>query len=581
MSTGSDARLAMLRELRIHNFGIIDDLTLTFAPGLNVLTGETGAGKSLIVDAVSAILGARAHPEWLRAGAQRGFVEGIFELSGDAEARVAAFLRQEGLDEEEGMLILSRELRAGGRTIARVNGRAVTTGLLSELGAMLVDIHGQGEHLSLLRPRAHLFLLDRYAHLEELRSALAEEVARLRHVRRELDHLRTHARDLAQRADLLAYQIQEIRSANLEVGEDESLEVERQRLTHAEQLIQGVEEAILALEGDIGVAVGVLDLLGQVQERLGRLSHLDTTLQTLADQATGLADQVNDLLRALQHYREQVEFNPARLEEVEERLALIRNLKRKYGDTIEDILAYAEQAERELDQIQGADTRMEDLEAEEQQLLQRVGDLAAQLSAKRQEAAIRLARAVEAELQDLHMQNTRFQVNVQQTPDPNGVPVGGRRLAYDATGVDRVEFLVSANPGEPVRPLARVASGGETARLMLALKTVLSHADPVPVLIFDEIDVGIGGRLGGVVGRKLWRLARSHQVLCVTHLPQLAAFGDQHLKVVKEVAGNRTVVRVQTLEGDARVRELAAMLGAPTEAGLKSAQEMLAGARPT
>ncbi len=567
----------MLRELHIHNFGIIDDLTVPFAPGLNVLTGETGAGKSMIVDAVSAILGARAQPEWLRAGEKSGYVEGIFELEGDVAQRVSAFLRQEGLDDEEGVLILSREMRANGRTIARVNGRAVTASLLAELGALLVDIHGQGDHLSLLKPRTHLFLLDRYAHLDELRSALAEEVARLRHVRRELEHLRTHARDLAQRADLLAYQIQEIHSANLEPGEDEALESERRRLAHAEHLIQGIEEAILALEGDMGTTLGAIDLVGQVQERLARLTHMDEDLNALAEQADLIADQVSDLLRALRDYREQVEFNPQRLEEVEERLALIRGLKRKYGDTIEEILAYAERAAEELENIGSADERIGELEAEEARLLARVGELAATLSAKRQEAAENLARAVEAELQELRMGNTRFHVDIRQEEDPRGVPVGGRRLAFDSTGVDRVEFLVSTNPGEPLRPLARVASGGETARLMLALKTVLAHADPVPTLIFDEIDVGIGGRVGGVVGRKLHQLAQSHQVLCVTHLPQLAAHGDHHLNVIKQEEGGRTVVRVRVLAGEERVRELAAMLGAPTEAGLRSAQELLKG----
>ena len=567
----------MLRELHIHNFGIIDDLTVSFAPGLNVLTGETGAGKSMIVDAVSAILGARAQPEWLRAGEKSGYVEGIFELEGDMAQRVSAFLRQEGLDDEEGVLILSREMRANGRTIARVNGRAVTASLLAELGALLVDIHGQGDHLSLLKSRTHLFLLDRYAHLDELRSALAEEVARLRHVRRELEHLRTHARDLAQRADLLAYQIQEIHSANLEPGEDEALESERRRLAHAEHLIQGIEEAILALEGDMGTTLGAIDLVGQVQERLARLTHMDEDLNALAEQADLIADQVSDLLRALRDYREQVEFNPQRLEEVEERLALIRGLKRKYGDTIEEILAYAERAAEELENIGSADERIGELEEEEARLLARVGELAATLSAKRQEAAENLARAVEAELQELRMGNTRFHVDIRQEEDPRGVPVGGRRLAFDSTGVDRVEFLVSTNPGEPLRPLARVASGGETARLMLALKTVLAHADPVPTLIFDEIDVGIGGRVGGVVGRKLHQLAQSHQVLCVTHLPQLAAHGDHHLNVIKQEEGGRTVVRVRVLAGEERVRELAAMLGAPTEAGLRSAQELLKG----
>ena len=565
----------MLRELYIRNFGIIDELTVTFAPGLNVLTGETGAGKSLLVDAVTAILGARAQSEWIRAGADKTIVEGIFELDGDVQERINALLRREGLDEEENTLILSREIRASGRSIARVNGRAVTAALLGELGSLLVDIHGQGEHLSLLSPRSHIFLLDRYAHLDELRSAVAEEVARLRAVRRELEHLRTHERELAQRADLLAYQIQEIERAALEPGEEEALETERQRLAHAEHLIEGIEAAILALEGEVGSVVGALDLIGETEARLARLSDLDTSLEPLADQAAALADQINDLLRALTSYREQVEFNPQRLEEVEDRLALIRSLKRKYGDSIEEILAYAEEAARELSRIQGADERIAELLAEEEAIVQRVGELAAILSQRRREAADTLARAVEAELKDLRMPHTRFQVAIHQVEAEDGVPVDGRRLAFDSTGVDRVEFLVSANEGEPLRPLARVASGGETARLMLALKSVLAHADPVPTLIFDEIDVGIGGRLGSVVGQKLWHLARSHQVLCITHLPQLAAYGDRHLHVAKHSIEGRTRVTVRPLQGEERVQELAAMLGAPGESGHESALALL------
>ncbi len=569
----------MLRELFIRDFGIIDNLHITFAPGLNVLTGETGAGKSMLVDAVTAILGARAQPEWLRAGASRALVEGIFDLSPSVREHITAFLAEHGLEGDEDTLILSRELRANGRSLARINGRVVTAALLAEVGRLLVDIHGQGAHLSLLRPRAQLFLLDRFAHLEDLRAAVAEEVARLRAVRKEMEALRRNERELAQRADLLAYQIREIEEAQLEPGEEEALEAERRRLAHAVQLSEGIEQALQALEGDTGTLPGVIDLLGEVGTRLLRLSDLDASLGPLAQQAELLADQVNDLLRELAHYRDTLEFNPRRLEEVEERLALIRSLKRKYGDTVEDILAYAAQAAEELARIEHADERLAVLEAEEAALLENLGRLAADLSRQRHAAAQTLARAVEQELKDLRMEHTQFRVHITQEEDPRGIPVEGRRLAFDSTGIDRVEFLVSTNPGEPLRPLARVASGGETARLMLALKTVLAHADPVPTLIFDEIDVGIGGRLGSVVGRKLRQLAETHQVLCVTHLPQLAAHSTHHIHVRKEVAGERTVVRVRVLEGEERVRELAAMLGAPTQTGLQSAYELLQQAR--
>jgi DNA repair protein RecN (Recombination protein N) len=569
----------MLAELHVSHFAIIDDLQLIFHPGFNVLTGETGAGKSIIIDAIELLLGGKSSQEMVRAGDRLARVEGIFELDGQHAERVRTWLQQHELDEEDGQIILAREVRRGGRSVSRINGRAVSQALLSELGDMLVDIHGQGQHLSLLKVRTHIDLLDEYAGLSSQRAVVSGLVSELRQVRSELAHLRRSAREIAQRIDLLSYQVQEIDDAGLTPGEEEALESERRRLANAETLMS--ETAVLATllsEGD-AEAPSALDVLGAALMHLQKLARLDPDLEPLTDQAESLSEGVSDLAREINAYASGLEFDPARLTEVEDRLALIYQLKRKYGDTIADILAFGEQARAELALLSDSETRSGALETREEELLRAIGEESLALSRARRAAAADLARAVEQELEDLRMEGTRFQAELVQHPDPDGCYAGDERLAFDATGIDRVQFLVSANPGEPLRPLAKVASGGETARLMLALKNVLSRADDTPTLIFDEIDQGIGGRVGAVVGQKLLTLARDHQVLCVTHLAQIAAYADKHLQVTKNVVEDRTVSELTVLEGDARAAELAAMMGADSASGRQSAQELLAQAQ--
>ena len=571
----------MLVEIHIRNFAIIEDLSLRFGPGLNVLTGETGAGKSIIIDAVSLLLGGRAAAEMIRAGADRAEIEGHFRL-GARRTAIEPLLVAEGLEGEDDELILAREIRAGGRHICRVNGRAVSLTLLDAIGQLLVDIHGQGDHLSLLRVREHVELLDRYAGHGPLRAEMAALVSAVRQTRASLAALRRDERELARRIDLLTYQVQEIAAARLEPGEDEALEAERRRLANAEQIMLLAAEVAQAIEEGGEEQMAAVDLLGQAAQALARLARIDPAIDPQRQQIEELSYQLSDLAREMRRYRERVEFNPSRLAEVEERLELIHTLKRKYGDSIEEIIAFGERAQAELDSITHAEERIAELEQEEERLLRAIGEVGQRLSASRREAGERLAAAVERELDDLRMEHARFHVDLQWQDAADGAYVGERRLAFDATGIDRVEFLISANPGEPLRPLARVASGGETARLMLALKAVLSRADETPTLIFDEIDVGIGGRVGAVVGRKLWELVRAdgategHQVLCVTHLPQLAAYGDVHFHVSKAVAGERTLTHVRQLTGAERVRELAAMLGTPSAAGEESAAVLLA-----
>jgi DNA repair protein RecN (Recombination protein N) len=571
----------MLIEIQIRNFAIIEELTLRFGPGLNVLTGETGAGKSIIVDAVNLLLGGRATGDMIRAGAERAEIEGQFQ-AGERMAAISPLLEAEGLDSEEDFIFLAREIRANGRHICRVNGRAVSLALFNEIGQRLIDVHGQGDHLSLLRVREHTDLLDRYAGVTAERAQMAGLARSLRQARSALADLRRDERELARRIDLLNYQTQEIADARLEPGEDEALESERRRLSNAEQIMALAAEVTQALEEGSDEQMAATDLLGKAVQALTRLARIDPDVEAQRQQIEELSYQLSDVARDVRRYCDGVEFNPGRLADVEERLELIHTLKRKYGDTIEDILAFGERAQAELEGITHAGERITELEAEEERLLRAIGELGQQMSTVRRAAGDRLAQAVEQELDDLRMEHARFSVDLQWQDDPQGAYVGERRIAFDASGLDRVEFLISANPGEPLRPLARVASGGETARLMLALKAVLSRADETPTLIFDEIDVGIGGRVGAVVGRKLWGLTApagseggGHQVLCVTHLPQLAAYGDVHFHVSKGVAGERTLTHVRQLVGEERVREMAAMLGATSAAGRESAATML------
>ena len=567
----------MLSELHITDFAIIDRLDLELGGGFNVLTGETGAGKSIIIDAVNALLGSKLGVEFVRSGSEQARVEGVFSLAGD-RCRQLALPADYGIEPEDGVLILSRELHASGRGVCRVNGRLVPVGVLQEVGQSLVDIHGQSEHLSLLRPSQHVDFLDRYGGLMAERTALAGKVGQLRSVRRELRSLVADEREMARRADLLRYQIDEIQAATLEPDEEGNLGRERTRLHNAERIMALADAAYAALYQGNDEQRAAADLLAQASAAVGELKLLDPSLEDAAAAAEGLTYQVEELARSLRTYRDQVECNPDRLVEVEDRLALVHNLKRKYGSGIGEILAFGERAAAELEAMSHGEERLAELKEQEQALLADIGGMASALSKRRQEAGRGLGEAIQREMGDLNMPKVRFLVELRQTADPEGVLLAGAagRFAFDATGADKVEFLISPNPGEPPKPLAKIASGGETSRLMLAMKSILSDADATPTLIFDEIDQGVGGRSGHVVGEKLWGLTGGHQVLCVTHLPQIAAFGDTHFNIAKEIRGERTVTRVTRLSEEARVGELADMLGGSSEAARQAARDILA-----
>jgi DNA repair protein RecN (Recombination protein N) len=569
----------MLFELYIRNFAIIDELRLRFDPGFNVLTGETGAGKSIILDAVMLLLGGRADTAMVRSGCEEAYVEAAFSLGPELQAAVTPLLAEEGLDEESDSLLLARELRLSGRNICRVNGRAVSLNILRQVAEPLIDIHGQGEHLSLLRPRSHLPLLDSYAGsgLIEERAILAREVSQWQKIQRELKELRQNERAIAQRLDMLQFQIQEIGAANLRLDEEEELRAERTRLANAEQLIRSATEVIVLLNGLDHDAQSITDMLGQAERALSQLVRYDATQAPRLERVQGIVFQVSELAAELQYYLDELEFSPGRLDYVEERLELIHSLKRKYGENVAAVLALRDRAIVELDQISHSEERIAALEMEQEHYLRYIGELALALSQKRKAAAQRLAAAVEQQLADLNMAGARFSVDFTYEPAGDGAYVGEQRLAFDQSGIDQVEFLISTNPGEPLKPMARVASGGETARLMLALKTALAQVDATPTLIFDEIDQGIGGRVGDVVGRKLWGLTAvaQHQVIVVTHLPQLAGYGNSHFHVSKQTANGRTTTIVVNLDTPGRIHELAAMLGTQGEHAIGGAESIL------
>ncbi len=576
----------MILDLHIQNFAIIDQLELNFSPGLITFTGETGAGKSIIIDAVEALLGSRVDATMVRTGEEQASIQASFKLPGTSRENVLALLKPEELMDDPDVIVLSREIKANGRSIARINGRIVNVNLLKQVGEYLVDVHGQSEHLSLLRVRQHLAMLDSFAGSEPQLGEYTKTYRRLQDIQRDLAKLREIESEAARRIDMLTFQINEIESARLKPGEEEILVEERNRLANAEGLASLSQEALQILDEGSPESPAASDLLGQVVRAISGLAKLDASQAPLDEQAQNIFFNLSDLIRTLREYLDGIEFNPKRLDQVEERLNLLHTLKRKYGKpggaSIQDILTFAEKAHTELDAITHVEENIQELEKEARALLGHLAVQGAELSRLRQEAAARLEKALEEELTHLSMGGARFKVSFQTRADAQGLLLeDGSRVAYDATGYEQVEFLVAPNPGEGLKPLVKVASGGETSRLMLAIKNVLAVADQVPTLIFDEIDQGIGGRVGNVVGKKLWDLARQHQVLCVTHLPQLAAFGQQHLKVHKALQDGRTSTHVEELNEANRYLELAQMMGEITEGTRKSALELLNSVKDT
>lgn len=567
----------MLLRLRVQNLALIDAVELALEPGFNVFTGETGAGKSILIDAIDLLLGRRARPEDVRAGARAAYVDGVF--TPPESAGLAARLEAYGIEPDESLLI-SREVIVDGvaRSVARVNGRAVPVRALAELGPHLIDIHGQVEHQSLFRTARQLEYLDHYGGHTRERQDVAGLVDRWRAVKAEDAELRRDARETARLIDLLSFQVNEIDGAGLSVDEDEVLRVERHVLANAQRLreLAGASERLLTGD-DAGAAV---DRLGEAMATLAEIADLDPAIRPAADQIAEAQAVIADAAQSIAAYAADIESDPARLEEINARLDVLDTLKRKYGDSLAEVLAFADDARRQLSDLGAADDRRRGLAAEQAALEADLARAARDLRTRRLAAAKRLTRAIARELAHLNLPDAAVEFPLDTRADAAGLVIdeGEERVAFDRSGVDAGEMLLSVNRGQPVRPLAAVASGGEMSRILLGLKSALAAVDETPTLIFDEIDVGVGGRSGDVVGQKLARLARAHQVLCVTHLPSVAAFADTHFVVEKQEEAAGTVTDVRRLDPDAVVEEIAAMGGSRTTAGRRVARDLLADA---
>jgi len=571
----------VLDELTVKGFGIIEAITWKPAEGLNVITGETGAGKSLVVDAVEALLSGQVQEEDIRHGSDEARVEGIFRIAPqDREGPLHELLSEKGLEADDDALLLTCDFRRQGRTTPRVNRLAVSRSLLRDIGGTLVDIHGQSEHLSLLNKDRHLDFLDAYARTLDLRHDFSAMAAELHQIERDIKALSRNEQELARQKELLTFQIDEIEKAELREGEDEELGKELTLLTSAEKLKSASYEIYRIIYGDDSVSVSssAVDKVNEVLPVLKNVVETDPSLQTKLGYLEEIVHGLEELAREVRSYGDNLNYDPQRLEEVQTRLELLRSLKRKYGDSIGGVLNYLAKAGAELGGLTSSGERREQLEEQREQLKKEMGALACRLSERRGRAAQKLATAVKKELADLNMAQVEFNVSVTQEASSEGIPFpDGECYRFDSTGVDDVAFIASTNPGEPMKPLDRIASTGEVSRFMLALKSALAEADTIPVLIFDEIDIGVGGRSGEIIGRKLWNLSRSHQVICVTHLPQIAAFADAHYSVSKRTAGDRTVSTIEALQGDSCRNELAVMIAGPryTATALKAAGELM------
>jgi DNA repair protein RecN (Recombination protein N) len=541
----------MLRFLRIRSLAVIEAVEVEFEPGFNVLTGETGAGKSILVEAVGLLLGARASQDLVRTGEPQATIEAIFVAADDRE------------------LVVRREITAQGRSRSFINGALATAAALRDLSARLVELHGQHEHQALLDPLTHLPLLDEFAELEEESVRVASAWAAVRTVREQLERSRMDAREKAARLDLIAFQLGETEKTSPNPGEDEELAATRQVLASAERIQRLCEESYSALyESETAVLAG----LGGVWKRVGELAGIDPRFAPYVEARDSIKSQLEDLAYFLRHYADDVDASPARLQEVEDRLALLERLKRKHGPALQDVIDKGAALRRERDLLSGTGERAADLEKELELATTRFLDLARELSRRRRKAAADFAKRLEALLAELAMARTRFELrfNTGELPPER----------WSERGIDEAEFYVSPNPGEDLRPLARIVSGGELSRVMLALKTLAAGDSPGKTLIFDEVDAGIGGRVADVVGARLRALGERFQVLCITHLPQIAAHASTQFRIEKTVRGNRTVTSMELLDGAGRVDEIGRMIGGAslTEQVRASARELLTNA---
>lgn len=555
----------MLLELNIENIALIESLRIEFGQGLNVLTGETGSGKSIVVDCVNLVLGGRAERDLVRTGAEKGRVQALFDVSGCAPARALA--EELGADCEDGLLAVSRELSRGGRNVCRVSGAIVPLSALRRLTGMLMDIHGQHEHQSLLNPARHIDFLDAFgdaghaARMEQVRKLHAERTQQASALKK----LLSDAAEKARLIDMLTFQTGEIAEAKLKPGEEERLTAKLRVLENAEKIHEGVDRAYALTYRGGSRAASAQELLQRAAEAMEGIAGIDPRYEALSGRLRELYYSVQDVGYELQDILDHLTFDPAKIDKISERLDQIDRLERKYGPSLEDVIAFGERAGARLEELRASDERVEERRAALKRVDAELKTACEALTQSRRALADGLSRAVMEQLGDLGMAKTRFEIRIEPEAKPG------------AMGADRVEFLISPNPGEPLKPMSAIASGGELSRIMLALKAISMDAGGVDSMVFDEIDTGVSGRMAQVVGEKMCRIARSHQVLCVTHLPQIAALGDVHFVVEKRTDGERTQTSVHRLDDEGRVRELSRLVGGAedSESSLSHARHML------
>ncbi|MBO1308281.1 DNA repair protein RecN [Enterococcus sp. 669A] len=555
----------MLQELTIKNFAIISSLHLTFTNGMTALTGETGAGKSIIIDAVSLLAGARSSIEYIRQGSDHCLLEGIFDLPQQVEFQELA--EELGIDIEDNMLIVQRDMNLSGKNICRINGRTVTLASLRKIGQYLVDIQGQNDHQELMNPDSHLRLLDSFGSkaFQKKKRAYQTEYKNYMDLARRVNKYKQNEQSFAQRIDMLTFQQEEIGNAQLEDGEEARLIEERDKLMNFQRIVDTLSYSYQGLSND---EAGALDSIGSVSQELQSIASLDSEYQSISENVSSAYYLLQDAASEISRQLDVLELDEQRLEIVNERLDLIHQLKRKYGDSIEAILAYYQKISQELLDSDFSEGKLEQLENE---LLEKENVLTEQaqgLHDEREKMAEKLEIAIQQELKQLYMENARFQVMFKAT-------------AFQEDGLDQVEFYITTNPGEPLKPLVKVASGGEISRIMLALKTIFSKTQELTSIVFDEVDTGVSGRVAQAIADKIYQIGENSQVLCITHLPQVAAKADHQLFIQKEIVNGRTITKVEELPETERTNEIARMLAGAeiTELTLQHAKELLAMAK--
>lgn len=566
----------MLLELKINNFVLIENLSISFGKGLNILTGETGAGKSILIDALSAVLGEKMTTDMIRTGYEKAVIEGIFDISN--MPHVKAILDDSGIDYDDNILIHKRELYANGKGRCFVNSTQIPISKLKEISDYLVDIHGQNEHQSIVRAARHRELLDSFAGLKNEVENINRLYNALNSLQEKINSFEMDEKEKARRIEYLTFAVNEIESANLKPGEEEQLENESSLLSNAEKLFAEINSSSALLKEDNGV----LQRLKKAEQSLASVSEYDADISNILASIRESLYSLEDASSFLKNYEKNIDFSPQRINEVEERLLTISRFKKKYGNSIEEIIEYSRKSKNELEAISTSEEEISKLKNQYKEIIKETKTAAFQLSDKRKTAALELEKNVVQELKDLGMDGTLFKISIQRDFNPEGqIEKDNKTYMLYPHGLDRIEFLISANEGEDLRQLRRVASGGEMSRIMLALKKVILSADIVESLIFDEVDAGIGGKTAEIVGRKLKTLAGDRQVLVITHLAQIAAMSDNHFTVQKQKTDGRTVTIVKNLNRNEKIKEVARMLAGEkiTEISIKHAEEMIANSK--